>query len=217
MSQHTQGIDLAYRANSYFWARTHGIQLTSDIKGAERRKIYETALAKGQAARVDPELLQPVLTDAQRQALGRIHPSLMGGEYLPDQKSAEVEIARITIASTTQDVTSVYARLVGKRIHYRVVDEYGGDTLQAPSTRTSVRPLTLGELTDFFLKSWDLIGCLGFNFEDDGYPREQVQAFIVSASSSFYAQFGQLVRARVDEWLDSMPGREEDSDQEDGD
>jgi hypothetical protein len=36
----------------------------------------------------------------------------MGGEYLPDLIPNEVEIARITIASTTQDVTCVYARQV---------------------------------------------------------------------------------------------------------
>jgi hypothetical protein len=53
----------------------------------------------------------------------------MGGEYLPDLKQDEVEIARITIASTTQDVTSVFARRGKHRIYYRVVDEYGGETL----------------------------------------------------------------------------------------
>ena len=60
------------------------------------------------------------------EALGRIHPAFMGGEYLPDLSQDEVKIARITIASTTQDVTSVYARRGKNRIHYRVVDEYGG-------------------------------------------------------------------------------------------
>jgi hypothetical protein len=40
--------------------------------------------------------------------------------------------------------------------------------------------------------------------EDDGYPRDAVHGFIVDASSSFYAQFGELVHARVDEWLDAV-------------
>ena len=31
----------------------------------------------------------------------------MGGEYLPDRRDTEVEIARINIDSTTSDVTSV--------------------------------------------------------------------------------------------------------------
>jgi hypothetical protein len=51
-------------------------------------------------------------------------------------------IAGITIASTTQDVTCVYARRGKNRIHYRVVDEYQGDTLSDRQARTSVRPLT---------------------------------------------------------------------------
>src|ERR1700680_1429675 len=57
---------------------------------------------------------------------------------------------RITIASTTQDVTSVYACRGKYRIHYRVVDEYDGDTLSGRNTRTSARPLSLGELEAFF-------------------------------------------------------------------
>ena len=48
----------------------------------------------------------------------------MGGEYLPDYRANEVEIVRIELQSTTADVTSVRARLVGRkdpRIEYRVV------------------------------------------------------------------------------------------------
>jgi hypothetical protein len=116
-----------------------------------------------------------------------------------------VEIARIVIASTTQDVTCVYARQVGQRIHYRVVDEYNGSTLSGKAVRTSVRPLTLKQLVDFFLESWDLIACLDCNFESDGYPRDEIHNFIVDASSSFYAEFDSEVCARVDSWLDTLP------------
>jgi hypothetical protein len=34
------------------------------------------------------------------------------------------------------------------------------------------------------------------------HPKEEVQGFILDASSSFYAEFGLLVRQRVDQWLD---------------
>ncbi len=218
MSQYTRGIDLQYRPASYFWARERHIPLLSDIKGAERRKLYEGALQAGLADAVDPSLLQHALTSGQRQAQGRMHPAFMGGEYLPDNLEGEVEIARITIASTTQDVTCVYARQVGQRIHYRVVDEYNGDTLQGRDRRTSLKPLTLKQLADFFLGSWDLIGCLDFNFESDGYPRDEVHGFIVDASSSFYAQFDDLIHARIDEWLDQVtPARDvEDEEEVDG-
>ena len=65
----------------------------------------------------------------------------MGGEYLPDRRDTEVEIARLNIDSTTSDVTSVYARPGKDRINYRAVDEYDGDTLSEKRTRSSKRPL----------------------------------------------------------------------------
>ncbi len=81
-----------------------------------------------------------------RSALGRLHPSFMGGENLPDRRETEVEIAHINIDSTTSDATSVHAKAGKHRILYRFVDEYGGDTLTAKRTRSSKRPLSLGEL-----------------------------------------------------------------------
>ena len=212
MSIYTTGIELDYRPTSYFWAAEKGIALMSDIKGAERRRLFAKALATGEEAAFSQALLAAALTEHDREALGRIHPAFMGGEYLPNRTQQEVEIARITIASTTQDVTCLYARQVGNRIHYRMVDEYEGMTLDEPSTRTSTKPLKLQELVAFFLKSWNLMACLEVNFEGEGYPREQVQGFIVDASSSFYAEFEDLVRARVDEWLDTIDRVEEDSD-----
>lgn len=197
-------IDLACRPSTYFWARRSGIALTSDIKGAERRKAYQRALASGDADRLDPAVYAHTLSADDRTAIGRIHPAMMGGEYLPTAQRAEVEIARITIASTTQDVTSVYARPVGQRIGYRVVDEYGGDTLADPKTRTSVKPLTLKQLVAFFLGSWDLLGVLDMNFSDSGYDPESVKAFVIDADSSFYADFGSVIDARINTWLDQV-------------
>jgi hypothetical protein len=214
-NQHAQGIDLTYRPTSYFWAADHHIPLVSDIQGAERRKLYEFALNQGQIDLIDPDLQQPALSGPHRLALGRIHPNFMGGEYLPSTRCREVEIARITIASTTQDVTCVYARQVGQRIHYRVVDEYHGETLEGKGTRTSSHPLSLVQLVDFFLESWNLIACLDCNFCDDGYPPERIHDFVVDASSSFYAEFGDLITARIDEWLDTIEREEDEEDEGD--
>ena len=69
-------------------------------------------------------------------------------------------------------------------------------------------------MLDFFLKSWDLIACLDANFESDGYPRKEVHGFIVDASSSFYADFGGLVHARIDKWLDEVTLEEDGIDDE---
>ena len=206
----TRSIQLDYRPHSYFWAKERGIRLLSDIKGAERRRLYAQALVDGTLDEIPEGLIQDALSPETRKRIGGIHPVLMGGEYLPDCASQEVEIARITIASTTQDVTCVYARQVGGRIHYRVVDEYDGDTLSGQDTRTSNKPLTLKALVDFFLGSWDLLFCLDCNFSEHGYPRDEVHGFIVDASSSFYPQFCDLVTARVDAWLDTKPQEEED-------
>lgn len=201
-------IDLKYRPNSYFWAQNMGVTLSSQIKGAERKALYEALVAQGQAEAANELLLTPVLSQQERLAMGRLHPSFMGGEYLPNTKDQEVEIARITIASTTQDVTSVYARQAGKRIHYRVVDEYGGSTLLGKALRTSQQPLTLGQMTDFFLKAWDLLSVLEFNFEDPHYSADEIKAFVVDASSSFYADFGRLIEERIDRWIDKRQSQD---------
>jgi hypothetical protein len=202
MSQlHPLAIDLAYRPESYFWAYDNKIKLASDIKGAERKAMYERALRSGDIELANAIISEPELTHEQRKAQSGIHPAWMGGEYLSNREAQEVEIARITIASTTQDVTCVYAKRGKSRIHYRIVDEYEGMTLDN-RRRTSLRPLSLIELFDFFIKGWDLFCCLDANFCEHGYVREEVQGFILDASSSFYAEFGDLVAQRVDAWVD---------------
>ena len=107
----------------------------------------------------------------------------------------EVEIVRMAINSTTFGVTSVYARRGKSRIYYRVVDEYGGDTLSGPSTRSSIKPLNLGQLVEFFDRAWPLMEVLEMNFEGDidgmlGFFR---------AESVFSPQIDALYRIRVRE------------------
>jgi hypothetical protein len=117
----------------------------------------------------------------------------MGGNYLPDTEEGEVEIGRIAIASTTYDVTSVYARPDHSVIRYRVVDEYGGDTLTGSTEVASDKPLTLGQFADFFLSAWRLIAVLEMNFADD---LERSLGFF-TAESWFYPGFDWLCRQRV--------------------
>lgn len=211
MSIHTKSIDLNYRPASYFWAREHAIPLASDIKGAVRRQLYEHHVQTGEFDVKDADLMLPSLTPEQRRAQGTVHPSLLGGEYLPDTEDGEVEIARIVIASVTMDVASVYARQVSGRIHYRVVDEYDGETYEGPPTCTSIKPLPLGRLVDFFLNCWRLPDTLTCIRGVSGMDRQDAHAFVVEASSSFYAEFGRLIHARVDEWADEV---EQEEDQE---
>ena len=199
-----RGLD--YRPATYFWAQDLKVQLPSDISGAERRRLYKLALEAGDDTSLflqDPDFSAGQLDRNLRGAWGAIHPSHLGGEYLPRRRSEEVEIARIVIDSTTRDVISVSARRGKNRIYYRVVDEYDGDTLGPKSTRTSKQPLTLGELVDFFLGGWDLLDCLHWNFEGDGFPRRAVHRFLLEIESDFYVDFDDEVRCRVDDWLET--------------
>ncbi len=184
---------VAYRPASYFGDHDLEARLQTRVKGQRRRELLRSALEAGEIAQVPAALLSDGLGDGLRQAIGGLHPSFMGGEYLPTAGEAEVEIARIRIASTTSDVTSVYARPLGRRIAYRVVDEYDGDTLSGNGERTSLKPLTMGVLLDFFLGAWDLYACLECNFEDD---LEGMLGFF-SADSAFYPYLGRALHDRV--------------------
>src|SRR5262249_26765133 len=90
------------------------------------------------------------LRDQERLEFGSLHPALMGGEYLPPLEDNEVEIARVSLSSTTGDVNSIRAQLRGDSIRYRIVDEYYDDPMQqfTFSPKETTRPLTMGELVD---------------------------------------------------------------------
>ena len=195
-------IDQSYRPTNYFWAYDRGIRLASNIKGAERKALYERLLKEGDSGACDELLTQSSLTVEQRRR-ANVHPAFMGGEYLPDCDPNEVEIARITIASTTQDVTCVYAKRVTGGIDYRVVDEYEGMTLDDETTRRTTEPMALSELVQFFMTAWDLRMVLDANFVENGYPRSHARGFIVDASSIFYAQFGDAMDNFVEGWMRS--------------
>jgi hypothetical protein len=194
------GIDLQFRPASYFWPLNLETHLLSRIKGAERKAALQL-LIDTQLLDAIPDLLaHSALNDAERQALGRIHPDFMGGEYLPDLLQTEVQIARITIASVTQDVTCVYARRGKNRIRYRVVDEYDGNTPCGRHTRTSARPLTLSELEAFFNGAWSIFDVLAMNFGGSGYDPDELLGFVVAVESEFYPQIGELYARRTATW-----------------
>ena len=186
-------IDLSFRPKSYFWPSGLDKQLLAKIRGAARRSALQQLIDEGRLDEIPDFLATAGLTEDERTDLGRIHPQLMGGEYLPDQEEGEIEIARIEIDSTTADVTSVYARLDRSKLHYRVVDEYGGDTLSEATERESVDPLTLGELDEFFLGAWPLLEVLEMNF---GTDTEEMLNFFQGVSQ-FYPDFDRLLRQRV--------------------
>ncbi len=205
MSVEKSVLDLGYRPESYFWPITHETHLIAAIKGERRRNLIRAAFDANTVTPLDEHYAAPVLDEQDRRALGRLHPSFMGGEYLPNRQETEVEIARINIDSTTSDVTSVYAKAGKSRIYYRVVDEYNGDTLSVKRTRTSKRPLTLAELVEFFLGAWPLNEVLEMNELD----REGAHDF-THPSSEFYPEFSAAIRAKINEWCPEKEPEESD-------
>ena len=134
MNEHAQvpeveDVDLGFTPRSYFTERDLGLTIPSDILGRARRDMARRLAAdpSSSADDVPPELLESVLSAAQRHALGAIHPSLMGGEYLPPLRKGEVEIARISLQSVTADQISLRARRTEKGIEFSTVKT----TLQA--------------------------------------------------------------------------------------
>lgn len=190
-------INLHFRPKSYFRPEKLEKYLLSKVKGEVPRKELGDLFEAGQHDDVLRLVGNPSFPVADHKALELIHPMFMGGNYLPDTGIGEIEIARISIQSTTLDVTCVYARREKGIIHYRVVDEYGGDTLQEPSEATTTIPMTLVELLDFFLTAWPLIDVLEMNFDTDV---DSALGFF-SANSDFYPELDRLCRQRVSEYF----------------
>ena len=184
-------IDESFQPTTYSRPEDLEEKLVSMVKGEAMKRQVTTLLSEGrhdEAVRLVMEM-----TDGNRKALESLHPMFMGGNYLPDTDIQEVEVARIAIRSTTYDVTCVYAKPDQGVIHYRVVDEYDGDTLEQPTVMESAQPLTLAQLADFFLRTWPLTDVL----ERNGFDDLESQLAFFSAESSFYPEFDLLCRKRV--------------------
>ncbi len=139
-----KGIDYDFRPQSY-GVTTDPLQaILAKVQGTKRRQMIRDYWAEGRLEELADTHLKDVLTEEQRASLGAIHPSFMGGEYLPSYGEGEVEIARIELQSTTADVISVRARHEAGMIRYFVVDEYETEFRVEPES--SPEPLTLAEL-----------------------------------------------------------------------
>lgn len=201
-------IDLDFQPDTYFRPQKLERYLLSQIKGAVVREKLQALFEAGRHAEVSALLTDEGISAADCKALEAFHPMFMGGNYLPDTEDGEVEIAPISIKSTTYGVTCIYARPEESAIHYRVVDEYGGDTLQGKTEARTNQPMTLGELADFFLEAWPLIDVLKMNFDND--LAGGLDFF--DAASEFYPDFDSLCRRRV---IDHFPAPEDEANADD--
>ena len=196
--------DLDYGPASYWGPQDLKTYYGSRVKGELRRATAIQDLDEGIA---DDVVLQPALTDDQRTAAGAFHPWLMGGEYLPNLFPNEVEIARVTLKSTTMDVISIRARHTKQRIIYRIVDEYG-DMEYVLRPKTSVKPLTLRRVIALLDGAVDggLVGSgRDWHYNDGGSTAEEIYNF-ETASSAFYPQLAAWYDAVNEEWLERVNG-----------
>lgn len=141
-------FNLSFRPRTYWPAESVLQGFLGNIKGEVRRQTAKQALEKAELPA--GWLLQPSLEADQREVFGSIHPMCLGGEFLPNYLPGEVEIARVTLASTTMDVYSIRARPDDDGlIHYRIVDDYSDDPdmphFDCP-IQSSAEPLTFGEI-----------------------------------------------------------------------
>jgi len=205
-------FDFEFRPESY-WESADAI--FANVKGEWRRKKIRRAVEDGSVDEVPPEVFADSLDDKIRRKTGAIHPSMMGGEYLPDYLPAEIEVARISLRSTTGDVIALRARPEKTGIAFRWSDEYEDDGKEPfyviGRHGYSENPLSLGELIELFKSTkcpdyqhrpnsniiqmfrddqWD---------EWDGCSAEEAAEFS-SVSSEFYPELERWYTADTKRW-----------------
>jgi hypothetical protein len=202
--QHFEGIDYTYRPESY-WDVSDPLQaIAINVKGTRRRQMIRDYWEAGAVADLEQGLLLGCLTEEDRASLGRIHPSFMGGEYLPDYAEGEGEIARIELQSTTADTISIRARKDGDRIEYSIVDEYETEFSVFP--KNSEGPLTLAELIGLIDGATEE-GSLGLYYTQMNYEGgersiewlDQMRLF-TRVESAFYPQLNLHYEKLLDVW-----------------
>jgi hypothetical protein len=197
-------VALEFRPSAYF-APWSAPAIAAILRCGRRSALR--GIARQSAAIDEQHADRAPLNEDVRRTLNRIHPSLTDGQFLPTLQPCETEIARITFASTTHDVTAVYARQRKDGVFYRVVDEYGGRTLSAPRERTRVsrRPLTLGELAAFIVRACPALAALAEHDAASSEADDALIGFEVRAESELYPGFASLVDARIRTGLSVPP------------
>jgi len=203
-------IDLNFRPAGYFWPLSLASHLLGTVKGVVRQNHIRTLIEENRLDELENWLAHESLSDEVRKSTGRVHPILMGGEYLPNLHKVEVEIARISLESVTGDVISVRAARGKRRIRYHIIDEYDGETLNGVTRRTSTRPLTLGQLERFIEGSSGGMNIVRRNIPDDAADLKKYEGFL-RATSPFYPDLTTLYQQRFDELVEAEHiGSEED-------
>jgi len=199
------GIKYSFRPLSYWEDSDPLSAILRNVKGENRRQMIRDYWNEGRLEDLDLKLLVDEVDDDVRGRLGRIHPSFMGGEYLPGYWPGEVEIARINLRSTTSDVISVRARPFSGGVQFRVEDEYQA-VFVLPITR-STEPLTLEELIALLdggdIRGEGLVGglSLGYNELNVEYSGHEELRHFTRILSDFYPQLQKHYEHVFEEWV----------------
>ena len=155
---------------------------------------------------LDETFTKSSLTEDERNRFGAIHPSFMGGEYLPDCNPSETEIARVTLRSTTQDVISIRATREDGELRYSIVDEYD-DHQFSLWTESSQKPFSLKELIEFLDNSSEDNGYPGSlpltynNYNADGVMSRERLRDLTTVSSEIYFQLEEHYNRVYADWI----------------
>jgi hypothetical protein len=195
-------INYDFRPKSYWDVPDPLGAILVNVKGTRRRQMIRDYWEAGVIVELEKDLLRDCLSEEQRNRLGKIHPSFMGGEYLPDYTEGETEIARIELESTTADVISIRAKKEGRHIAYSIVDEYETEFFVSPSHTD--KPLKLSELISL-IDGGMLQGSLGIYYTQMNYSGrsledlDRIRSF-THVDSVFYQQLNLHYEKLLDLW-----------------
>lgn len=202
-------FNLDYRPPFYFGPQDLKDYYNSRILGQIRRNIVSETIDK---SNVSASFRENSLDQNLRNALGQIHPSMMGGEYLPQYLRSEIELCRVILDSTTMDVTSLRVRKQKHRYAYRLVDEYSNKFIL--TKKTSTKPLSMREVTQILDTSREVLYDTGEEMEyvgpikpvieymkQDGCKKEESIDF-VTVESAFYPELFAYYEQRKEIWFD---------------
>lgn len=188
-------IDWAYRRASYFGSLDTKTRILNRVSGTVRRSSVEQAMEDGSPLAVPADELDPLLDEQRLRRWGRVHPSMMGGEYLPEIVPGEIEIARIELQSVTADVISIRALEGAGGIDYSVVDEHESEyNVAIPH---SPHPLSMRQVVQQINRSYAEgdhwcerlgvpLGVIAMNLEYEADPDTMLS--FVTVRSDFYPQ-----------------------------
>ena len=192
-----KGVDLSFRPSSRLFPLTAEKLLLSRVKGTQRRESLTAAIEQDRLSDLNPFFTQTSLSAEDRRARAAIHPSFMGGEYLPDFEEGELEMARLSLRSVTADVISIRLRRTEDGFVYRIVDEYmdqdPNGLLDEPTTIVVDQPLTMKDFGAFVVQVSRMDHWCG---PESHETEEEAQDFVV-ATSEFYPEFGDYIAEAI--------------------